>query len=355
MDSPRRLTILGDQKGLALIYIALLMVAICGFIGLAVDMGYMYVAKGQLQNAADAAALAGASGLPDQTDARNKAKSFAEINPVVPGPDTKVAVSPGDITLGNWNSARPSAPADLRFQADIPPINAVKVQARRTEGSIGGPVELFFSRVIDPGWSQMGVLATAIASRAPMAGFYIMIGRNTCSSALPLRLSPGIGNMAWSSLLQPSTNADDVRNRFICINSVPNEQVCGNSVYTTNGTASTIFQATETDFYDPNYDFANKSVVSGVVIYWDVIVPVSTVIDPTVQSSPQPVWGYAKIRIIKACGNGVGNACNSEGRLFTAPPGVCPGGEDDIVISSIECISCENSSDLLGSKPNLVQ
>ncbi|MHB8122357.1 MAG: pilus assembly protein TadG-related protein [Desulfuromonadaceae bacterium] len=359
MDSARKLTLLRDQKGLALVFIALLMVAVCGFIGLAVDMGYMYVAKGQLQNASDAAALAGAAKLDGtaftaQTSARNAAKAFAEINPVVPGPDTTVAVSVEDITVGNWDPARSSTPSDLRFQADTPPINAVKVQARRTEGSIGGPVELFFSRVIDSRWARMGVSATAIASRTAKAGFYIMIGRNACSSAMPLKLSPGEGNMAWSSLLQPSTNADDVKDQFICSNKVPNQQVCGNSVYTTNGTATTIFQATETDFYDPDYDSVNKGIVAGVVTYWDVIVPVSTVSDPTVQSSPQPVWGYAKIRITRACGNGVGNACNAEDRLFLAPEGVCVGGEDSIVISRIDCISCENSGDLFGTKPNLV-
>lgn len=360
MDSPRRLIQLRDQKGLALVYIALLMVAICGFIGLAVDMGYMYVAKAQLQNASDAAALAGAAKLDGtvftaQTSARNAAKDFAERNHVVPGPDTKVAISPENITVGNWDSTRSRTPTDLRFQPNTPPINAVKVEAKRTEGSIGGPVDLFFSKVIAPRWSQMGVLATAIASRNPKAGFYIMIGRDTCSSAMPLKLSPGTGNMAWSSLLQPSTNADDVKDRFICINKAPNVQVCGNSVYTTNGTASTIFQATETDFNDLSYDSVNKRIVSGVVVHWDVIVPVSMVADPSVQSSPQPVWGYAKIRITKACGNGVGNACNSEGRLFLAPAGVCPGGEDGIFISDIDCVSCENSSDLYGTKPNLVQ
>lgn len=357
MDSARRLTLLSDQKGLSLVYIALLMVAFCAFLGLAVDMGYMYVAKGQLQNAADSAALAGASGLPDQADARIKAKEFAEKNPVVPGPETKVAVSYDDITLGNWDSKRSSTPTDLRFQPDTAPINAVKVEARRTEGSIGGPVDLFFSKVIDGRWSQMGVSAMAIATRPAKAGFYIMIGRNTCSSALPLVLTtdPGVGNMAWSSLLLSSTNADDVKERFICNNNVPNVQVCGNSVYTTNGTSNTIYQATETDFYDPSYDAANKSIVSGVVIYWDIIVPVSTAIDPTVQNSPQPVWGYAKIRVTRACGSGGGNACNAEGRLFTAPPGICGSGENDMVISQIECVSCENSDDLSGTKPGLVQ
>ena len=353
MDSTRRLAKLGNHKGMTLVYIALLMVVFCAFLGLAVDMGYMYVAKGQLQNAADAAALAGASRLPDQDDAIAKATDFAELNSVVPGPDTMVAVSPEDITLGNWNSTRSSTPVDLRFQPGTPPINAVKVQARRTADSAGGAVDLFFSKVLDERWSQMSVSATAIASRTPMAGFYIMLGRDTCSSAMPLKLSPGASNMAWSSLLQPSTNADDVKDRFICPNNVPNVQVCGNSVYTTNGTATTIFQATETDFYDPNYDAANKTIVAGVVIYWDIIVPISSVSDPSLQPTPQPVWGYAKIRITKACGNGVGNACNAEGRLFTAPPGICL--ENGIFISTIECFSCEDSSELFGSKPNLVQ
>lgn len=347
---------------MALVYIALLMVAFCAFLGLAVDIGYMYVAKGQLQNAADSAALAGASRLPDQADARDKAKTFAEINPVVPGPDTKVKVSPGDITLGNWDSARSSTPTDLRFQADTPPINAVKVEARRTDGSIGGPINLFFSGVVDPRWAQMGVSATAIAARTPKAGFYIMIGRNTCSSAMPLVLStaPGRGNMAWSSLLQPSTNAADVKDRFICINKVPNVQVCGTSVYTTGGTLNTTFQAAETDFYDPGYDAANKtfgvdSKGNRIVSTWDVIVPVATVNDPSVQNPMQPVWGYAKIRITRACGSGGGNACNAEGRLFKDPANNCGNGENDIVISQIECVSCADSSELFGAKPGLVQ
>lgn len=359
MDSPRRLALLINQKGMVFVYIALFMVALCAFLGLAVDVGYLYVAKGQLQNAADSAALAGASGLPDQTDARDKAKTFAEINTVVPGTETNVAVSPGDIILGNWNSSRSET---LRFQPYTPPINAVKVQARRTEGSIGGPVDLFFSKIIDTRWSQMGVSAAAVAARTPRAGFYFMIGNNVCNSAsFPVVLSPGANNMAWTSLLQISTNADDVKDDYICpADRLPDEDVCGYNVYTTNGTASTVFQGVETDFYDPNYDAINKTFAldetgNQVVSTWTVIVPVSSVNDPSAQPAPQPVWGYAQIRMIRACGNGVGNACNAEGRLFTAPGSICSGGEDDIVIDQATCVSCENSSELLGVRPNLVQ
>lgn len=351
MDSTRKLAPLENQRGLALVYIALLMVAICGFLGLAVDIGYMYVARGQLQNAADSAALAGASALPDQTDARGKAKTFAEINSVVPGPDTKVAVSSDDITLGNWN--RKNNPA---FNAAGTPVNAVKVETRRTEGSIGGPVDLFFSRIINDRWSRMGVSAFAIAQRTPKAGFYFLIGRIVCnSSSFPVFLAPQLGNMAWTSLLDNSTNTNDTKENFICpAEKLPDVEVCGQSVYTTNGTASSVFQGVEIDFYDPEYDKANKTFdAGGNVDSWTIIVPVSTADDPSIQPSPQPVWGYARIVMTRACGAGGGNSC--PGRSFTAPPGVCAGGENDIVISSITCIDCENSSDMLGARPSLVQ
>jgi len=74
----------GNQRGIAVVYIALMLVVLFMFAGLAIDIGYMYVAKTQLQNAADAAALAGASQFSEltssntiQLDARNEAINFA--------------------------------------------------------------------------------------------------------------------------------------------------------------------------------------------------------------------------------------------------------------------------------------
>ena len=366
MDSTWRLTQIRNQKGFAIVYIALIMVAICAFIGLAVDIGYLYVAKGQLQNASDAAALAGASKLTGggtaQTLARTEAITFASSNSAA---TQNVRISSdgannlsdnNDITVGNWN--RSLSPPYLESRA---PVNAVKVQARRTAQSLDGAVNLFFSSVI--GWSQMPVAAEAIAARTPKAGFFFMIGNNVCNSTIfPVVLSPGpaVNNMAWTSLRQVSTNANDVKDLYICPgDKLPDEEVCGYNVYTTGGVTD-VFQGVETDFYDLNYDAVNKTFGldkkgSRVVSTWTVIVPVSTANDPSNQPTPQPVWGYARIRIIRACGNGVGNACNATGRLFTAPQGVCSGGEDDIVIDQITCVSCANSTDMVGVRPNLVQ
>lgn len=347
MDSTGRLGLLGDQKGLALIYIALLMVAFCAFLGLAVDIGYMYVAKGQLQNAADSAALAGASGLPDQAGARAKATAFAQMNPVVP--NATVAVASGDITLGNWD--RRNNPS---FNPAGTPVNAVKVEAKRTDGSVGGPIDLFFSRIVDDRWSQMGVSATAIAQRPVRAGAYIMIDTTACSNpstiSPPLSLNASTNNMAWTSLLSTPTGPGITVNDLIRGYVVPDVDVCTNQIYSTNGTAG-VFKDTEAVFYDPDYDRINKTLDgSGGVSTWTIIVPYAD--DPADQTKdPHTVLGYAKIRIIRACGTGGGNPFNG----FRAPAGVCAGGENDIVIDQITCVTCENSSNMLGAKPSLVQ
>jgi len=48
------------ERGSILVITALSLVALVGFVGLALDLGHLYVVKTELQNAADAAALAAA-------------------------------------------------------------------------------------------------------------------------------------------------------------------------------------------------------------------------------------------------------------------------------------------------------
>ena len=55
-----RLTAFGNQKGLALVYIAILLVLPAFVLAVVVDMGYYFVARNQLHKDADAASLAGA-------------------------------------------------------------------------------------------------------------------------------------------------------------------------------------------------------------------------------------------------------------------------------------------------------
>ena len=54
-----------DQEGIAVIMVALTLFLMIGFAALAVDLSHLFVAKNELQNAADAGALAGARLLYD--------------------------------------------------------------------------------------------------------------------------------------------------------------------------------------------------------------------------------------------------------------------------------------------------
>ncbi|HEX9882809.1 MAG TPA: pilus assembly protein TadG-related protein [Desulfobaccales bacterium] len=59
----RRVLVSSDQKGAVVVVTAFSLLAILGFAGLAVDLGYLYVVKCELQRAADAGAMAGARAI----------------------------------------------------------------------------------------------------------------------------------------------------------------------------------------------------------------------------------------------------------------------------------------------------
>ena len=52
-----------NEKGVTIVLVAILMTVLVMFVALAVDLGHLYVARNELQNAADAGALAGAHEL----------------------------------------------------------------------------------------------------------------------------------------------------------------------------------------------------------------------------------------------------------------------------------------------------
>ena len=56
----------GKRRGSIVVLAALLMVLLVGMLAFAIDIGYMSTVKAELQNAADAAALAGAERLQNQ-------------------------------------------------------------------------------------------------------------------------------------------------------------------------------------------------------------------------------------------------------------------------------------------------
>lgn len=91
------------RRGNVAIFTAFSLTGALAFAALAVDLGYRHVVEQQLQNAADAAALAGASvlasGGPD--GARRVAQEVAAANVAGGQP---VVLDDADVEIGNWNA-----------------------------------------------------------------------------------------------------------------------------------------------------------------------------------------------------------------------------------------------------------
>src|SRR5437899_4642335 len=97
--------ILTDDRGASLMLVAVSMVALLGFSALAIDVGMLYGAKAQAQNAADSGALAGAGSLilapADAALARDTAKEFAEKHQIMKQQVSIDAASDVQVDLAN--------------------------------------------------------------------------------------------------------------------------------------------------------------------------------------------------------------------------------------------------------------
>ena len=74
----------GEEKGAAVVIIALAFTVFLGFMALAVDSGLLYLEHARLARAADSAALAGAQELPDTVKAETVARQYAQLNELDP-------------------------------------------------------------------------------------------------------------------------------------------------------------------------------------------------------------------------------------------------------------------------------
>lgn len=147
------------ERGVVLVWVAILMVVLLGCVALAVDVGYLYLTRAQLQNAADAGALAAMAAIRDgqtKTQAQQEAALVAESNEAAA---KNVRLNPDqDVVFGSYSFAT------RRFQPGgyFADATAAQVTARRTAGSPAGPVPLFFANVL--GRHEADVSATGIAA-----------------------------------------------------------------------------------------------------------------------------------------------------------------------------------------------
>jgi Flp pilus assembly protein TadG len=186
----------------------------------AIDIGYLQMARVQLQQAADAAALAACSelvdneailGSPDLTDevasARNYAVTYAALNKVCqqgPVVDPNTSNNPsGEVIIGNLGN--PSNPLEPISFTTPNRYNAVQVHVHRS-ATQNGEVPFFFARVLGLTSQSMDAKATA-ALINNFVGFKAPSQPGTNLNILPYALD----KQTWDALLAGSAGADQYK------------------------------------------------------------------------------------------------------------------------------------------------
>ena len=279
-----KLSKLKDQQGVTLPLVAILMFVLLGFTALAVDLSNLYVVRNELQNSADAGALAGARFLYNDDGAAvnpganliaynaardNKALAIAGAVPV----DVNWSGgNAGDIQRGHWSFTTRTFTANdyteapvlwgrswLDLDTDPNFINAVRVVARRQ----ATPAASFFARIF--GYQNFQLSADAVAylgfagslmpedADQPIAiciqsilddsgDYNCNIGRMLNSGSDPNSANTG----AWTNFTQPCATANVSSLRpLICGRGNMGGLNYMNGIGTVNGVQDTIFRDLE--------------------------------------------------------------------------------------------------------------
>ncbi|MCO6439266.1 MAG: hypothetical protein J5J06_19415 [Phycisphaerae bacterium] len=198
------------RRGAAGVFVAVCMVTLLAFAAFTVDIGLLYRGRAEAQNAADAAAIAGAlqlldrdklAGAPHMTEeiahAETEAASFAARNHVV---NVSPLLGESDVRVGylfnplNLNEA-------ISF-GDPSQFNSVEVRVRR-DSSVNGPISLFFAPVL--GRLTGDVTATATATFKDGVVGWRVDPTTGNAGLLPLALRVEV----WLDLLNGTFNTGD--------------------------------------------------------------------------------------------------------------------------------------------------
>lgn len=268
---------MSDKKGVTAVVVAIAMVALIGFAAIAVDLGYLYIVKGELQNAADSGALAGArvlyindptAGIHVNPDANQAALDLVSANY-----SEKSSVAVQSIERGHWSFATKTftpndslvfvsldnaSSAELDANTDF--INAVRViTTRKVVAGTGLPAEPFFANIFGIQGTPMATVAVAYIGFAgtlmsgegdqPVAicqqGITNPDGEYTCG--VGRMINSGTGNKGhqtggWTNYTQPcdTASANTVR-PLVCAGGNPEPLVMGQGMGTTGGQLQTAF------------------------------------------------------------------------------------------------------------------
>jgi Flp pilus assembly protein TadG len=216
---------------------ALLATLLIGMLAFAIDTGYIVAVRAELQNAADAAALAAAQRLqqpfvqfysPGQTNSGRQtiydavttdtttatspictAQQFGKANSAG---NVSVSVLSSDVSFSYWDGTNPRVPAS--FPSDFP--NSVTVITRRDD-SANGQLKLFFGRIFGISSVPLTATATATIYAGDVSNLQVIPGVN--AHILPVAYDMNF----WKSFAKTGVSPDG--NTYLSTNGLPQLQI----------------------------------------------------------------------------------------------------------------------------------
>jgi Flp pilus assembly protein TadG len=174
----RRLRSASRQRGNVAVIVALMLPVLIGVAALAVDVGNQIRVIAEVQNAADAAALAGAQALNGMTSGWSNAQTMA-ASAYVANKANGSTVSGTDLTVSGYVCNLATKPATCASSTDATQINGVGVSAQRTGGSA---IATYLAGAM--GYSSTSAIRSGIAvSGNPASACQFAIGLINCTGA----------------------------------------------------------------------------------------------------------------------------------------------------------------------------
>jgi len=202
------------RRGAIVVLAAILLIVFLAIVAFAVDLGYVVMVQRQLQSAADAAALAGASQLlvpqmpgmvnPTATaraaavNAAAEATEFCNLNEAG---NVSLDLPDADVVVGYLANPTDREQSISAWSPGTSFPNTVQVIARR-DSIANNPLQLMFARLLwGNGWNGQATAAATAARGYNITGFN---SNSVNSSILPIAVDAA----AWATFIQTGRSAD---------------------------------------------------------------------------------------------------------------------------------------------------
>ncbi|WP_236654962.1 pilus assembly protein TadG-related protein [Burkholderia pyrrocinia] len=181
------------QRGSVALFFLLFLIPLLSFGALAIDVAWVATVRNQLQTAADAAALAGASKLASSggTTLNWSQAASAASGAVALNSAAGAALSTGTVATGYWNLTR--SPATMQATTITPgvyDVPAVQVTVSRTTNVNGGKIPLLLGSLLGIPGASGSATAVAVATSPGAIG---------AGGVFPLAVDQCVYDLYWNA------------------------------------------------------------------------------------------------------------------------------------------------------------